>query len=100
MKALDKESEAFKYLKTVFPSLSDAKIKEGVFIGPQINKLLADLEFEEYLSPDEADAWNSFRLVVSCFLGNNKSRYYEKIVEDLLKNYAKIGIEHFLIHIK
>lgn len=71
--------------------MSDAKIKEGVFIGPQIKKLLKGDAFEELMSADEAAAWNSFRLVVLCFLGNNKSRSYEKIVEDMLKNYAKIG---------
>lgn len=91
VKALDKAGAPFKYLSTIFPNLSDAKIKEGVFIGPQIKKLLKDDTFEELMSEDEAAAWNSFRLVVSCFLGNNRSRSYEKIVEELLKNYAKIG---------
>ena len=36
VKALDKESSAFAYLAEKFPSLSQARIKEGVFIGPQI----------------------------------------------------------------
>lgn len=91
VKVLDKESAAFIYLKKIFPRLSDAKIKEGVFDGPQIRKLLENHLFEDLLSEDEAAAWNSFRLTVSCFLGNNKSRSYRKIVQDLLENYAKIG---------
>ena len=36
VKALDKKSSAFVYLAEKFPSLSQAKIKEGVFIGPKI----------------------------------------------------------------
>ncbi|XP_017476571.1 PREDICTED: uncharacterized protein LOC108366630 [Rhagoletis zephyria] len=40
VKALDKEGEAFDYLKTVFPDISQAKIKEGIFVGPQIRKLI------------------------------------------------------------
>ena len=36
VKALDKDSFAFAYLAEKFPSLSKAKIKEGILIGPQI----------------------------------------------------------------
>ncbi|CAK9833042.1 hypothetical protein ANTRET_LOCUS9781 [Anthophora retusa] len=101
VKALNKESQAFTYLRTIFKSLSFAKIKDGVFDGPQIKKLLGDEEFERYLSPAEAAAWNSFKLIVSDFLGNNKSPNYEMIVEDLLQKYARIGANmslkiHFL----
>ena len=62
-------SNAFAYLKTKFPNLSDAKIK-GVFVGPPIKKLLNDSKFRTLLSEDEAKAWESFCLVVSCFLVN------------------------------
>ena len=36
VRALDKESSAFAYFAERFPSLSEAKIKEGIFIGPQL----------------------------------------------------------------
>ena len=36
------ESSAFAYLAEKFPSLSQAKIKEGIFIDPQIRKLVLD----------------------------------------------------------
>lgn len=78
VKALDRDGEAFNRLSKIFPTLSNAKIKEGVFDGPQIRKLLTDLEFEGCLSETEAAAWSFFQNVVSCFLGNNKSRFYEK----------------------
>lgn len=95
VKALNKEGQAFAHLITIFRNLSFAKIKEGVFDGPDIRKLLKDKTFQTYLSPDEAAAWNSFQLIVSGFLGNNKSPSYKKIVEDLLHNYAKIGRYHY-----
>ncbi|GFU57686.1 uncharacterized protein TNCV_3638411 [Trichonephila clavipes] len=41
VKALDKEGECFKYLCEQFPGLSDAKLKEGIFVGPDIRKLLS-----------------------------------------------------------
>ena len=39
VKALNQESDAFKYLPAFFPKLSDAKIKGGIFVGPQIEDL-------------------------------------------------------------
>ncbi|GFW51248.1 uncharacterized protein TNCV_3595301 [Trichonephila clavipes] len=42
VKALDKEGKCFKYLCEQFPGLSDAKLKEGIFVGPDIRKLLKD----------------------------------------------------------
>jgi hypothetical protein len=38
-KARDKNTAVFMYLKNKFPMISDAKIKEGVFGGPQIREL-------------------------------------------------------------
>ena len=38
VKALDKEGPAFKFLQSLFPKLSEAKVKAGVFVGPQIKK--------------------------------------------------------------
>ncbi|GFY26702.1 uncharacterized protein TNCV_2880301 [Trichonephila clavipes] len=40
VKALDKEGECFKYLCEQFPGLSDDNLKEGIFVGPDIRKLL------------------------------------------------------------
>jgi hypothetical protein len=34
VKAMDQTGSAFKYLAEKFPPLSEAKIKEGVFVGP------------------------------------------------------------------
>ena len=42
VKALNKEGQAFKYLSQVIPKLSEAKLKKGIFVGPQIIKLLND----------------------------------------------------------
>lgn len=92
VKALQKNGPSFDYLRSVFPNLSEAKIKEGVFVGPQIKKLLNDSKFSSTLTANEAKAWSSFRSVVNGFLGNSRSSDYKKIVEDLLVNYKKIGI--------
>jgi hypothetical protein len=36
VKAMDKNGVGFMYLKHTFPRLSDAKIKKGISVGPQI----------------------------------------------------------------
>jgi len=46
------------------------KIKEGVFVGPQIRRLFRDNMFNNLLQGDEKKAWDAFRLVSSKFLGN------------------------------
>jgi hypothetical protein len=39
-KARDKNTAGFMYLKNKFPKIRDAKIKKGVFGGPQIRELI------------------------------------------------------------
>ena len=36
VKALKSDSEAFKHVQAMFPKLSEAKVKDGIFTGPQI----------------------------------------------------------------
>jgi DNA repair photolyase len=56
VKALDKNSTGFMDLKNMFSMISDAKIKVGVFVGPQIKELIQDIKFEDQLSEVEAAA--------------------------------------------
>jgi len=50
---MDKEIEGFPYLRQKFPKISEAKMKEGIFIGPQINKLMEDHDFHTKLIATE-----------------------------------------------
>jgi hypothetical protein len=45
VKVMDKENEGFDYLWQKFPKISEATMKEGIFIGPPINKLIEDHDF-------------------------------------------------------
>lgn len=91
VKALDPTSDAMKYLQNVFPKLSEAKIKGGIFVGPQVKKLLRDDTFISKLLPVQRKAWKSFGDVVNGFLGNHRMDNYRDVVEDLLKNYKSMG---------
>ena len=98
--ALDKESAAFKYLQDLFPQLSEAKVNAGLFVGPQIKKIIECDEFAKKLSRKEEAAWNSFVAVVRGFLGNHTAENYEQLVQDLIKNYSKMGCRMSLkVHI-
>jgi hypothetical protein len=52
--------------------LSRAKIREGIFDGPQISKLMMNDSFTDTMSEIEEDPWNAFKEVVKKFLGNIK----------------------------
>ncbi|UYV77467.1 hypothetical protein LAZ67_15001120 [Cordylochernes scorpioides] len=101
VKAMDRNASGFAYLKQKCSSISDAKIKEGLFVGPQIRELLQDGNFQNSLNEVEAAAWNSFRKVCKNFLGSVKVENYRDIVNDLLLSYKTLGCNmslkiHFL----
>ena len=56
VKGLDKNGAAFKYLFEKFPEISEAKLKEGIFIGLQIRKLLKDTAFSSTMTSVESQA--------------------------------------------
>ena len=88
--ALDKESAAFKYLQVLFPKLSDAKVKAGIFVGPHIKKIIECDKFAKLLNRKQKTAWNSF-VAAHGFLGNHKAENYVQLVQTVTKNYAKMG---------
>ncbi|UYV84911.1 hypothetical protein LAZ67_X003967 [Cordylochernes scorpioides] len=101
VKAMDRNASGFAYLKQIFSSISEAKIKEGIFVGSQIRELQQDGNFQNSLNEVEAAAWNSFRNVRKNFLGSVKVENYRDIVNDMLLSYKALGCNmslkiHFL----
>jgi len=102
VKAMNQEEAAdFTYLWEKFPRLSEAKLKEGVLIGPQIRDLIKDEFFNTLLQGDEKLAWDSFKFVVKGFLGYRRAENYEELVSNLLQSYQNLGCNvsekiHFL----
>jgi len=56
VKAMNKEGAGFCYLRQMFLRISDANIKEGIFVGPQIRCILNDKHFEAGLVSSR-NAW-------------------------------------------
>lgn len=68
---MDRTGKGFTYLKNKFPAVSDAKIKEGIFVGLQTRELVRDQNFDEELNDTEKALWLSFKKVCTEFLGNH-----------------------------
>ena len=47
VKGMDKTGSGFQYMRNKFTNVSDAEVKEGLFIGPQIRELIQDKQFNE-----------------------------------------------------
>jgi hypothetical protein len=64
LKALQTDKNCFKYLRSKFPGLSEAKLREGIFVGPDIRKSISNEMFQTTMSNFEREACNKH------FLGN------------------------------
>lgn len=91
VKALDKEGHCFEYIQRAFPKLSDAKVQQGVFDGPQIRTLLKDKTFATTMTDTEKAAWLGFKNVVENFLGNTKGEQYQEIVTNMIESFRELG---------
>ena len=86
VKGVDKTGRGFEYLRNKCP-----KIKEGIFIGPQIRELMQDKQFDEDLNETARNAWLSFKRICKDFLGNQKAANYQDVVQELLTSYKPMG---------
>nr|GBN08332.1 hypothetical protein AVEN_56853-1 [Araneus ventricosus] len=86
---MDCGGSGFQYLCLKFPKVSEAKIKEGIFVGPQIRQLMKDPVFESKLTKKEVSAWTSFKELAKNFPGKLR-----QIVNDLLKGLQNHGMQH------
>lgn len=101
IKAVNKESRAFTFLKQKFPCVSEAKLTAGIFDGSQIRELMKDPQFDESMEDKEKYAWLALKAIIKNFLGNYRSPEYETAIEELLKNFQFLGARmsikmHFL----
>ena len=101
VKTLNKDGDCFQYICKSFPSLSNEKLKAGIFDGPKILQLMKDQKFWDSVSEMELAVWLSFIEVVRNFLGNYRADNYKEIVNNMLGNFRILGISmsikvHFL----
>jgi hypothetical protein len=71
--------------------LSEAKLNEGFFVGPDIRKLMFDEDFLLTMTEVERQAWIAFKCVAKKFLWNNKDPDYLTIVSNMLEKFKVLG---------
>jgi hypothetical protein len=76
VKAMNKEGIGFISLTETFPHISKAKIRECVFVGPQVKQLFQNTDFRNKLNSAYRGAREVFKNVRRNFQGNNKSENY------------------------
>ena len=105
VKAMDHSGAGFQYiLKKYRNIISEAKIKGGVFNGPQIRTLIQDEDFSENLSELEKAAWESFVSITKNFLGKNRADNYRQLASNMIESYKALGARmslklHFFSHL-
>jgi hypothetical protein len=87
---------AFRHFTEKFPGISAAKTKEGVFIGPQMCKLLRHKQFDQILICNERRTWIDFWLLAAYFLGSSKADNHKELVEIMLVSFPKLGFSMFI----
>ena len=53
VKAVEKDGDCFRYICMKFPGLSQEKLKAGILDGPQIQILMNDANFCNFMNPTE-----------------------------------------------
>jgi len=71
----------------MFPKLSDAKLKGGKFVGPQITTMLKFRTLKEKMTERKKKAWQAFQGVVEFFLKKNEDPNYKEIAKTLITTY-------------
>ena len=66
------EEAAFTYLWETFFRPNEAKLKEGIFSGPQIRDFIKEEYFEMVFQGNEKAAWESFKFVSKSIFGKKK----------------------------
>lgn len=74
-----------------FPHLSEAKLKERVFFGPDFRKMIFNSNFKASISTSVNEAWMLFDKVMTKFLGNVKDPNYELIVANMIDKFRNLG---------
>lgn len=87
---IDMELRPLRRIKQLFPKLTKAKIDAGVFIGPDVLKILKDEPFHDTLTDQQRDALDALKAIVENFLGNYRAPNYVDLVNDFLTKFEKI----------
>ena len=90
---MDIEGGDFKHIGKKLPYKSNAKLKHGKFVGPEIRKSVKDEEPSIKRNAKEIAAWEAFKLVVHNFLGKHIAANCKQIVHKMLNDYQEMMLK-------
>ena len=90
VKALEKDGDCFNYICMKFPGLTIKKLKVAIYDGPQIQMLINDANFCNFMNPAELNAAMAFTNT-KFFLETKKALNYKELVETLLTSLHQTG---------
>lgn len=73
------------FLSGKFPQQSNAKIKEGIFVGPQINEVLKDQTFKQIFTGKEKAASELLKVLFIDFCVQKVGKYVGIVVNNIMK---------------
>ncbi|PNF22015.1 hypothetical protein B7P43_G17540 [Cryptotermes secundus] len=94
MEAMSRNGEDFRHLARKFHRVSDAKIKEGTFVGPQIKWVVNDKNSDKVLEGAKKRGWKAFILVVDNFM----RRQSAKLAAQMLEAHRETECKYHLIN--
>lgn len=81
--------ECFQYFCKSFPHLSEAKVKEGIFFGPDICKLMFGSNFQVTIFLKENGLGYQLKKLSLSSLNNMKAPNYEVTLANMIENFKK-----------
>lgn len=90
---LEENTNAFNYLKELFPNKTISKVKNGTFNGPEINKILKNKsKLSENLNEEQKRCLEAFSNLKNNFFTENRSSDYKNIVKQLIDSYEQNNV--------
>jgi hypothetical protein len=84
-------SKGFQCLSKKIPNIRNAKLKEDIFVGSEIQEKVEEESFVESLADTERAVWESFKWVCANFLGIKESLEFSDGNQKLLNAYKEMG---------
>jgi hypothetical protein len=70
VKDIDQNGSGFLYIKQNFPRIREARIKDEIFLGPQIREIMREAHWMKLQVKLKVATWRTCKAVSSNFLGN------------------------------
>jgi hypothetical protein len=91
VKALQTVGNCFKYLCSEVPNISEANLKQWIFVGPDIRHLISDEIFVTTMVIVERKAEIALKDVISKFWANYRDQNYRNVLNHMLDKFKELG---------